>query len=39
MTTKTSTGHTPFQLLYGQESIMSVELELTSLRLALQLKS
>jgi hypothetical protein len=35
-TTKTSTGHTPFQLLYGQEAIMPVELELTSLRLALQ---
>jgi hypothetical protein len=38
-TTKTSTGHTPFQLLYGQEAIIPVELELTSLRLALQVKS
>jgi hypothetical protein len=35
-TTKSSTGHTPFHLLYGQEAIMPVELELTSLRLALQ---
>jgi hypothetical protein len=35
-TTKTSTGHTPFQLFYGQEVVMPVELELTSLRLALQ---
>jgi hypothetical protein len=32
---KTSTCHIPFQLLYGQDIIMPVELELTSLRLAL----
>jgi hypothetical protein len=36
MTTKMSTIYTHFQLLYGQEAIMHVELELTSLRLALQ---
>jgi hypothetical protein len=35
-TTKTSTGHTPFQFLYNQEAIIPMELELTSLRLALQ---
>jgi transposase InsO family protein len=35
-TTKTSIGHTPFQLLYGQEVVMPVELELNSLRLAMQ---
>jgi hypothetical protein len=34
-TTKTNTGHTPFELLYGQEVVMPVELELTSLRLAM----
>jgi len=34
-TTKSSTSHNPFQLLYGQESIMLVELELTSFILAL----
>jgi hypothetical protein len=33
---KTSTGHTHFQFLYGQEAIMPVELELTSLILTLQ---
>jgi len=37
-TTKTGTGHTPFQMLYGEEASMLVELELTSLRLALQVK-
>jgi transposase InsO family protein len=35
-TSKSSTGHIPFQLLYGQEAIMPIERELTSLRLALQ---
>jgi hypothetical protein len=35
-TKKTSTNHTPFQLLYGQEAIMHVDIELTSLRLTLQ---
>ena len=34
-TTKTSIGHTPFNLLYVQEAIIPMELELTSLRLAL----
>jgi transposase InsO family protein len=34
-TTKFNIVHTPFHLLYGQETIMLVELELTSLRLAL----
>jgi hypothetical protein len=38
-TTKTNTGLTPFQLVYGQEVVMPIELELTSLRLALQTKS
>jgi hypothetical protein len=37
-TMKTSAGRTPFQLLYGKEVIMHVELELTSLILALQTK-
>jgi hypothetical protein len=35
-TTKNNTGHTPFSLLYGQEVVMPVELQLTSLRLAMQ---
>jgi len=35
-TTKSSTGHTPFQLLYDQEVIMPIELELTSLCLSLR---
>jgi hypothetical protein len=35
-TTRFSTRFTPFQLLYGQEDIMPIELELTSLRLTLQ---
>jgi hypothetical protein len=33
-----STGCTPFQLVYGQESILPTELELSSLRLLLQVK-
>jgi hypothetical protein len=37
-TTKASAIFTPFQLLYGQEAIMPIELEHTSLRLALQTK-
>jgi hypothetical protein len=36
--TKSSTIHTPFQLLYGQEVIMHVELKLTSLRLVLHVE-
>jgi hypothetical protein len=35
-TTKASTGFTPFQLVYGQEAILPIELELSSLRLMLQ---
>jgi hypothetical protein len=35
-TTKTSSHHTPFYLLYGQEAIIPVELELTFISLALQ---
>jgi hypothetical protein len=35
-TTKESTGFTPFQLVYGQEAILPIELELSSLRLMLQ---
>jgi hypothetical protein len=40
-TIKSSTNHTPFQLLYllyGQEAIMPMEFELTSFRLKLQAK-
>jgi len=37
-TTKSSTGHTPFKLLYGQEVIILVDLEINSLRLALQVE-
>jgi hypothetical protein len=37
-TTKVSTGCTPFQLVYGQESILPIELELSSLRLMLQVE-
>jgi transposase InsO family protein len=37
-TTKYSTSHTPFQLLYGQEAIIPIELELTSLQLTLQVE-
>jgi hypothetical protein len=35
-TTKESTGFTPFQLVYGQEAILPIELELSSLWLMLQ---
>jgi hypothetical protein len=35
-TTKSSTGFTPFQLVYGQEAILPTELELSFLRLMLQ---
>jgi transposase InsO family protein len=35
-TTKVSIGFTPFQLVYGQESILPTEMELSSLRLMLQ---
>jgi transposase InsO family protein len=34
-TTKVSTGCTPFQLVYGQESILPTELEISSLQLML----
>jgi hypothetical protein len=37
-TTKASTGCTPFQLVYGQEAILPTELELSSLRLMLQIE-
>jgi transposase InsO family protein len=37
-TAEVSTGCTPFQLLYGQEAIMPNELEISSLRLMLQVK-
>jgi len=33
-----STGCTPFQLVYGQEAILPTELELSSLRLMLQVE-
>lgn len=32
---KATIGQTPFQLLYGQEAILSIELELPSLQIAL----
>jgi hypothetical protein len=35
-TTKVSTDCTPFQLVYGQEALLPIELELSSLRLMLQ---
>jgi hypothetical protein len=37
-TTKVSTGCTPFQLVYGQEAILPTEMELSSLRLMLQIE-
>jgi hypothetical protein len=37
-TTKVSTGCTPFQLVYGQEAILPTEMELSSLRLMLQVE-
>jgi hypothetical protein len=37
-TAKVSTGCTPFQLVYGQEAILPTELELSSLRLMLQIE-
>jgi hypothetical protein len=37
-TTKVRTGCTPFQLVYGQEAIFPTELELSSLRLMLQIE-
>jgi hypothetical protein len=37
-TTKVSTIYTPFQLVYGQESILTTDLKLSSLRLMLQVK-
>jgi transposase InsO family protein len=37
-TTKVSTGFIPFHLVYGQESILPTELELSSLRLMLQVE-
>jgi hypothetical protein len=38
MTTKISTGFTPFQLVYGQESLFPTELEISSLRLMVQIE-
>jgi hypothetical protein len=35
-TIKNNTDHTPFQLLYGQEAVMPVEIELTSLYLSMK---
>jgi hypothetical protein len=35
-TTKNSIGHTPFQLLYGQEVFMLIDLELSSLKHGIQ---
>jgi transposase InsO family protein len=37
-TAKNNVGHTPFSLSYGQEVVMPVELQLTSLCLAMQAK-
>jgi hypothetical protein len=37
-TTKVSTGCTPFHIVYGQEVILPTEMELSSLRLMLQVK-
>jgi hypothetical protein len=37
-TTKASTGFTPFQIIYGQEVIVPIELELSSLRLMLHIE-
>jgi hypothetical protein len=37
-TTKVSTGCTPFHLVYGQEAILPTELELSSLRMMLQIE-
>jgi hypothetical protein len=37
-TTKVSTGCTPFHLVYGQEAILPTEMELSSLRLMLQVE-
>jgi hypothetical protein len=35
-TTKNNTNHTPFQLLYGQEAVMPIDLELTSFYLSMK---
>jgi transposase InsO family protein len=37
-TTKVITGWTPFQLVYGQEAILPTKIELSSLRLMLQVE-
>ena len=37
-TTKVSTGFPPFQLVYGKEAILPTEMELSSLRLMLQIE-
>jgi transposase InsO family protein len=37
-TANVSTGSTPFQLVYGQESILPIEMKLSSLRLMLQIE-
>jgi len=36
-TAKTSTGFTPFQLVYGLEEILPIECEIPSLKLAVEL--
>lgn len=35
--TKTATGFTPFQLVYGLEAILPIECEITSLKLTVEL--
>ena len=34
---KTSTGFTPFQLIYGLEAVLPIECEISSLKLAIEL--
>ena len=36
---KTSTGFTPFQLVYGLEAVLRIECEILSLQLAIELLS
>ena len=37
--TKTATGFTPFQLVYGLEAVLPIECEILSLQLAIELLS
>lgn len=37
-TYKVTTGHTPFQLMFGQEAVVPVEFMISSLRIALENK-